>query len=105
MRLALCVCARARVDVVPCDFAMDWMRDSDSFQEALQTEQSDTYMSSLTHSMAMVPNHPHSHSHLLFWFVFAVVWLASQLPSLVVSPARSEPDPEPEPEPECEAEP
>jgi 50S ribosomal subunit-associated GTPase HflX len=48
------VIAFNKVDVVPCDFAMNWMTDSDAFQETLQAEQSDSYMSSLTHSMAMV---------------------------------------------------
>ena len=48
------VIAFNKIDVVPCDFAMDWMHDSDAFQEALQSEQSDSYMSNLTHSMAMV---------------------------------------------------
>ena len=41
-------------DVVPADYAMEWMRDSDAFQEALLAEQSESYMSSLTHSMALV---------------------------------------------------
>ena len=42
------------MDVVPADYAMDWMRDSDAFQEALLAEGSESYMSSLTHSMALV---------------------------------------------------
>ena len=40
--------------MVPADYAMDWMRDSDAFQEALLAEGSESYMSSLTHSMALV---------------------------------------------------
>ena len=39
---------------MPADYAMDWMRDSDAFQEALLAEGSESYMSSLTHSMALV---------------------------------------------------
>jgi GTPase SAR1 family protein len=48
------VVAFNKTDVVPADYAMEWMRDSDAFQEALLAEQSDSYMSSLTHSMALV---------------------------------------------------
>ena len=48
------VIAFNKTDVVPADYAMEWMRDSESFQEALLAEQSESYMSSLTHSMALV---------------------------------------------------
>lgn len=48
------VVAFNKTDVVPADYAMEWMRDSEAFQEALLAEQSESYMSSLTHSMALV---------------------------------------------------
>ena len=48
------VVAFNKTDVVPADYAMEWMHDSEAFQEALLAEQSESYMSSLTHSMALV---------------------------------------------------
>ncbi len=48
------VVAFNKTDVVPADYAMEWMRDSEAFQEALLAEQTESYMSSLTHSMALV---------------------------------------------------
>ena len=37
-----------------CGYAMDWLRDSDCFQEALRAEPNQTYLDSLTGSMSMV---------------------------------------------------
>eukprot|EP01095_Lingulamoeba_sp_RSL-Kostka_P005644 TRINITY_DN1705_c4_g1_i1.p1 TRINITY_DN1705_c4_g1~~TRINITY_DN1705_c4_g1_i1.p1 ORF type:complete len:366 (-),score=112.04 TRINITY_DN1705_c4_g1_i1:131-1228(-) len=41
-----------KCDIVSHDFAIDWMTDLDSFEEALETDSS--YMSSLTRSMSLV---------------------------------------------------
>ena len=41
-----------KVDVVRHDFALEWMRDSSSFEEATETDE--TFMACLTRSMGMV---------------------------------------------------
>jgi hypothetical protein len=41
-----------KTDVQPCDFAAEWMTDSDALQAAVDTD--DTYMGSLVHSMSLV---------------------------------------------------
>lgn len=48
------VLAFNKIDVIPCGYAMDWLRDSDCFQEALRAEPNQTYLDSLTGSMSMV---------------------------------------------------
>ena len=49
------VIAFNKVDVAPHDFAVDWMGDYDSFQDALDVEgrRSDSYMNSLTRSLGL----------------------------------------------------
>jgi hypothetical protein len=49
------VIAFNKVDVAPHDFAIDWMGDYDSFQDALDVEgrRSDSYMNSLTRSLGL----------------------------------------------------
>ena len=46
------VLALNKTDVTPCDYALRWMSDLDSFSEALQAERS--YMGSLAQSMALM---------------------------------------------------
>lgn len=41
-----------KTDVLPCDFALEWMQDFTAFQEALAQDES--YMASLVHSMSLV---------------------------------------------------
>lgn len=43
-----------KVDVVSFDFAQDWMKDFESFQEALHADKSDTYLNTLLRSMSLV---------------------------------------------------
>ena len=47
------VIAFNKTDVLSADFAMEWMRDPEAFQEALAAEKS-TYLGSLTQSMSLV---------------------------------------------------
>jgi len=41
-----------KTDILSHEFAMEWMKDVDKFQEAIEAEK--TYLSSLTHSMSLV---------------------------------------------------
>ncbi len=41
-----------KIDLEPCNFAMEWMKDFTAFQEALSGDES--YMASLVHSMSLV---------------------------------------------------
>eukprot|EP00753_Platysulcus_tardus_P013742 PLAT3844.2.p1 GENE.PLAT3844.2~~PLAT3844.2.p1 ORF type:complete len:430 (+),score=196.54 PLAT3844.2:23-1291(+) len=43
-----------KVDVVSHDFAMEWMQDYEAFQDALDADRSESYMSNLTRSMSLV---------------------------------------------------
>ena len=43
-----------KIDVAPHDFAMSWMEDLRAFQEALEKERDQSYMSSMLSSMSMV---------------------------------------------------
>lgn len=43
-----------KTDVMSHDFAVDWMTDFESFQTALDNEQDESYMNSLTRSMSLV---------------------------------------------------
>lgn len=47
------VCVFNKIDVVPCEFAEEWMSDFESFQEALD-EDSEEYMASLNRSLSLV---------------------------------------------------
>ena len=42
------------MDVTPADFAMDWMADFETFQEALDAARDESYMTSLNRSMGLV---------------------------------------------------
>ena len=43
-----------KADVAPADFAMEWMDDFEKFQEALDAEKEQTYLTSLNRSMGLV---------------------------------------------------
>eukprot|EP00941_MAST-03F_sp_MAST-3F-sp1_P002153 g2153.t1 len=43
-----------KIDVAAHDFALEWMTDFEAYQEALEMERDDSYMSSLLRSMSMV---------------------------------------------------
>jgi translation initiation factor IF-2 len=48
------VCAFNKVDVVPCEFAMEWMTDFESFQNSLDSERNEEYMGSLNRSLSLM---------------------------------------------------
>lgn len=43
-----------KTDVQPCEFALEWMTDFESFQESLDKVASDSYLSSLSRSLSLV---------------------------------------------------
>ncbi len=47
------VCAFNKTDVAPSDFALEWMRDFESYQEALDTDRSEDYMGPLNRSLSL----------------------------------------------------
>ena len=46
-----CIVAFNKVDIVSCDFALEWMKDADSFRDAIEQETS--YMGTLVQSMGL----------------------------------------------------
>ena len=48
------ICAFNKIDAVPCEFAMEWMTDFESFQNSLDSERSEEYMGSLNRSLSLM---------------------------------------------------
>lgn len=48
------VCAFNKTDVAPCEFAMEWMQDFESFQDSLDSERNEEYMGSLNRSLSLM---------------------------------------------------
>ena len=48
------ICAFNKIDAVPCEFAIEWMNDFETFQAALDTERSEEYMGSLNRSLSLM---------------------------------------------------
>ena len=42
------------MDAVPCEFALEWINDFETFMEALDNDSSEEYMTSLNRSLALV---------------------------------------------------
>jgi len=47
------VCVFNKVDVAPAEFALEWMRDFESYQEALDADRSEDYMGPLNRSLSL----------------------------------------------------
>ena len=48
------VCAFNKTDVVACEFALEWMTDFESFQEAVDADDSEEYMGPFNRSLSLV---------------------------------------------------
>ncbi len=48
------ICVFNKIDVVPCDFAEEWMTDFEAYQNALDVDESADYMTSLNRSLSLV---------------------------------------------------
>ena len=48
------ICAFNKVDVVGCGFAVEWMNDFEAFNEVLDTDRKEEYMSSFNRSLSLV---------------------------------------------------
>ena len=48
------ICAFNKVDVVPCDFAEEWMNDFETYQAALDGDKGEEYMGTLNRSLSLV---------------------------------------------------
>ena len=68
-----------KTDVTPHEFALEWMRESDSFSEALDTDTS--YASQLSRSLSLV----RSFAHLLLCFPTFVALFPAKADTLVHS--------------------
>lgn len=47
------VCVFNKIDVAPCEFALEWMRDFESYQDALDADRSEDYMGPLNRSLSL----------------------------------------------------
>jgi GTPase SAR1 family protein len=47
------VCVFNKIDVAPCEFALEWMRDFESFQDSLDADRSEDYMGPLNRSLSL----------------------------------------------------
>eukprot|EP01038_Epipyxis_sp_PR26KG_P012521 gene12521-16794_t len=48
------ICAFNKIDVVPCNFVEEWMADFECYQNALDCDRKEQYMSSLNRSLSLV---------------------------------------------------
>ena len=48
------ICAFNKIDVVGCEFALEWMTDFESFQEAVDADDSEEYMGPFNRSLSLV---------------------------------------------------
>ena len=48
------ICAFNKTDVVACEFALEWMQDFESFQEAVDADDSEEYMGPFNRSLSLV---------------------------------------------------
>jgi GTPase SAR1 family protein len=57
------ICAFNKIDVVPCEFALEWMADFESFQNSLDSEKHEEYMGSLNRSLSLMLDEFYSNIH------------------------------------------
>jgi GTPase SAR1 family protein len=57
------ICAFNKIDVVPCEFALEWMADFESFQNSLDSEKNEEYMGSLNRSLSLMLDEFYSNIH------------------------------------------